>query len=140
MSATRGQRPELSRCTRVLVVDEHALSRKVVALMLKMSGHETLAVASVADALDSIVTFGPDVVVLEWVFRRAPEIGRGLAATMRARSAELGRALNVIVASHADQPPTFLDEEEVDAYLTKPVAPQVLLLAIATSLKARTAS
>ena len=126
-----------SRPTRILIVDDHALSRNSVALMLKLRGYEAHAVATVDGALAPIETFAPDIVVLEWAFRSAPELGRGLAARMRSRSALLGRALAVIVTSHAEQPPDFREQEEIEAYFTKPVAPHILVSAIAAVVASR---
>lgn len=52
----------------------------------------------------------------------------------------LGRPLPVIVASHVDEPHGFLNEEEVEAYFTKPVAPHNLDAAIAAALARRSRS
>lgn len=135
---TSRERPARRTGARVLIVDDHPLSRNSVALMLKLRGYDVLAVATAEEALASITTFAPDVVVLEWAFRGMPERGRGLSATMRTRSALLGRALSVIVTSHVDEPHGFRDEEDVEAYFTKPVAPHVLDSAITSALAART--
>src|SRR5689334_22117585 len=55
-----------SRRVKVLVVDEHGPSISVLCHVLSSFGHTCMGVASAAEALDSVVSFEPDVVVYEW--------------------------------------------------------------------------
>lgn len=122
---------------RVLLVDEHPVSRKAVAVMLRLQGFECIAVADVNEAFTAIERFSPDVAVLDWVFRASPEQGRGLAGRLRTRSQQLGKPLAVIVTSHADEPCGFREEEMVESYLTKPVEPHDLVAAIEEAMGSR---
>ena len=50
---------------RVLVVDDHADSREVIALMLQREGYEVNCAADGREALDSVIYKTPDVVLLD---------------------------------------------------------------------------
>lgn len=115
---------------RVLIVDDHALSARAMLLMFRARGYECVAVATPDDAIASIESFRPHVIVLEWAFRDPRHRGLGCAARLRTRSCELGWPVSIVIASCADQPLEFCDREGVDRYFTKPVAPHVLRAAV----------
>src|SRR5690242_7121532 len=50
---------------RVLIVDDNEDAANSLALVLKLSGHETASVSSAADALTHATEFKPDVVMLD---------------------------------------------------------------------------
>src|ERR1700755_3295119 len=50
---------------RVLIVDDNEDAANSLAMLLKLSGHETAPVYSAADALSHAATFRPDVVLLD---------------------------------------------------------------------------
>lgn len=120
-----------SKQHRVLVVDDHPLSRSALLLSMQLRGYVCHGVASPDEALAAIEEFRPDVVLLEWTFRDPRHHGLGLARKLRARSLELGQQLSVIIVSSADQPTDFREREGVEAYFTKPVASHVLAAAVA---------
>jgi DNA-binding response OmpR family regulator len=100
---------------RVLVVDEYEPSRRAVLAGFERRGYACEAVASEQEALVSIDTFDPDVIVLEWALQRQWQLG--LAARLRDRA---HRPVCIIVVSYANEPNGFVGREQVDAYLTKP--------------------
>ena len=119
----------VSKC-RLLVVDDHALSRKAILAVLRVRGYECAGVGTAGDAVCGIESFAPHVVILEWAFRDPRQCGLGLAEKLRHRSLELARPLSIVVVSHAEQPMAFRVREGVDAYFTKPVAPHVLVAVV----------
>jgi|SRR5579871_2472765 len=50
---------------RVLIVDDNEDAANSLAMVLKLSGHETSSVYSAADALEAAASFKPDVVLLD---------------------------------------------------------------------------
>lgn len=117
----------------MLIVDDHPLSRQAALLTLRLRGYECLAVATADEALSSIDTFCPRVVVMEWAFRNPQDSGLGLANALRTRSN--GRPLGIVVVSCADETPGFREQEGVDAYFRKPVPLHVLVDAIAALVR-----
>lgn len=112
--------------SRLLIVDDHPLSRQALHAAFRGRGYVCSVAGTAEAALSSIETFAPDIVLMEWAFRTPTPAAVGLAAELRARAAACGRSLFVVVVSHADQPPDFRVREDVDAYFTKPVAAHVI--------------
>ena len=110
--------PGLAGSRRVLIVDEHALSRAVLTAAFQLRGHVCRAVATVAEALLSVDVFAPDIAIIEWNFRDGS--GRQLSRRLRTRSTESGRPLRVIALSALDEPHDFRLDESIDAYFVKP--------------------
>lgn len=109
--ASEGERP------RVLIVDDHALSNRVMTLVLRIRGFQSIAVTSEAQALVSIEEFQPDVVILEWANRH----GRTVEQAARFRRLA-GRRIAIIVVTHEATKPGVEVLGHVDGYFTKPVA------------------
>jgi len=122
------------RNQRLLIVDEYVPSRTVLLIALRMRGHECLGVGSAADALASVDTFEPSVILLEWDFRDGT--GRGLSDRLRTRSRSCGRSLVVIVVSVTNEPPGFLLHDSADEYLTKPAHAELIESAFERHLRA----
>jgi CheY-like chemotaxis protein len=102
-------------CHRVLILDEHGPSISVLIHMLEARGCTCMAVSTVAEALDCIAAFEPDVVLYEW--HRHDGSGAGLAKRLR----EASTTLKIVIALSAhDEPDRFREREPVDAYITKP--------------------
>ncbi len=99
---------------RILVLDDHQQSRTIACLLLRAAGHTCEPVTSVMEALMSLDSFKPDVLIYE-CHRRAGD-GLGLARQLRSRAP----GLQIIVTSALDEPEGFAAREPIDAYLTKP--------------------
>jgi CheY-like chemotaxis protein len=54
-----------ARPRRVLIVDDNEDAANSLAMILKLSGHETDSVYTAADALERVTAFRPDVVLLD---------------------------------------------------------------------------
>lgn len=107
----------LGRVLRVLLLDEHPGSRRMLRFVLGTSGHHVASVGTPDEAMEVLRDFRPDAVVYDWDTRTGPLLGFGrqvreLVLTVRA----------VIVMSTRDEPADFCTEEGVDAYFTKPCA------------------
>jgi CheY-like chemotaxis protein len=57
--------PSQTRPRRVLIVDDNEDAANSLAMILKLSGHETASVYTAADALERVTAFKPDVVLLD---------------------------------------------------------------------------
>jgi two-component system CheB/CheR fusion protein len=57
--------PSKASPRRVLIVDDNEDAANSLAMILKLSGHETASVYTAMDALERAVTFRPDVVLLD---------------------------------------------------------------------------
>lgn len=100
---------------RILLLDEH---RPVLKLVLVGRGHVCDAVDTAADALRSVASFDPDVVLYEWHLSRAT--GRGFARAARSIAARQHRRIVIVAISTQEEPEHFRATEDVDDYLTKP--------------------
>ena len=100
---------------KVLVLDDHAPSNAVLCHALTSHGHVCEAVTTVAEALDCVAFFRPDVVLYEWNLRDGSEVG--LPRRLRAAATSV---VAVIALSVINEPDGFCSSEGVDAYLTKP--------------------
>lgn len=97
----------------VLVVDDDDQFRETVALWLAGSGWEVLEAANGAEALE-LLDDSVDVLVLD---RRMPELP-GSEVVDRVEGASFdGR----IVVVSAYEPDSYLDEDDVAEYITKPI-------------------
>jgi two-component system, cell cycle sensor histidine kinase and response regulator CckA len=120
---------------RVLVVDDHAINRKLLRVMLGSGGHETVEAADGVEALEHLQGGGFDAVISDVFMPRMD--GYRLTHEIR-RSAEL-RHLPLIIYSS-----TYLSDSDqglalsagADLFLRKPAAAEVILSAL-TRLAAR---
>jgi DNA-binding response OmpR family regulator len=104
---------------RVVLIDDHAQSNRVMMIALRMHGFTCKAVETVADALAAMGSFRPDVVLLEWASRFERHVDR--ARRIRERAVETGRSLAIVVVTHEPERPPADVLAMVDGYLTKPV-------------------
>jgi DNA-binding response OmpR family regulator len=107
----------IRRSLRVVVLDEHPGSRRMMCFVLGNSGHEVIPVATQAEALDALARFRADAIIYDWDTRGGPLLGLGhrlreQAVTIRA----------VVVVSARDEPTGFCLDEAIDGYFTKPCA------------------
>ncbi len=105
---------------RILIVDDYPASQVTTRHVLGLCGHICTSVERGDTALRAIDTFRPNAVVLEWNLRDGS--GIGLSRALRERSTTLEQELAILIVSTADEPTGFRDQEDVDAYFTKPVS------------------
>jgi signal transduction histidine kinase len=110
---------------RVLVVDDDPYARDLINAVLERAGATVVAAASVAEALENLASWPPDVMVCDLVM--PGDDGFALRAHTRALRATAGRHLPAIAFS------AFLGERDhaldagFDAWLAKPAEPGALI-------------
>ena len=113
---------------RVLLVEDHADTRELFALILLSNGFTVDVAATGQQAVDQAAVSAPDVVVLDL---QLPDMdGWSAARHLRAHPATMHTAI-VAVSAHAyDQDEARAREVGCDAFVAKPCAPPELLSAI----------
>ena len=118
---------------RVLVVDDSAAIRELIAVNLELEGYDVRRAADGQEALDVAVQWRPDVVTLDVVMPRLD--GMETCARLRADPATAGVAV-VMVTGRAQAADRERGEAAgVDAYLTKPFEPAELVATVARLAK-----
>jgi CheY-like chemotaxis protein len=114
---------------RVLVVDDSAPIRELIAVNLELEGYDVRRAADGQEALEVAAQWRPDVVTLDVVMPRLD--GLETCARLRADPATAGVAVVMVTgrAQAADQERG--DAVGVDAYLTKPFEPAELVATVA---------
>ena len=115
---------------RVLIVEDDADSRDLLATILAQEGAEVTAVETVREALGATRHAGPDVIVCDLAM--PGDDGFAFIAAIRSRSSEHGRAIPALALSAYARPE---DRERALAAgfqldLSKPVEPRALLEAV----------
>jgi CheY-like chemotaxis protein len=114
---------------RVLVVDDSAPIRELIAVNLELEGYDVRRAADGQEALDVAVLWRPDVVTLDVVMPRLD--GLETCARLRAHPATAGVGI-VVVTGRAQAADRERGEAAgVDAYLTKPFEPAELVATVA---------
>lgn len=113
---------------RVLVVDDDELTREILATILDLEEFDVDLAADGQEALASIASALPDVVVLDVMM---PGID-GFEVLRRIRADEAAAHLPVILLTARDTAEDRRTGEEAgaDSYLTKPFSPLALIAAI----------
>jgi CheY-like chemotaxis protein len=119
-----GERP-----LRLLVVDDYAVNRKVIAMMLAPLGCEILEADNGQSALDLLTERAVDVVLLDF---NMPVMG-GLETTRRLRADPRWRKLPIVclTAGMMDDERTAAVQAGMDAFLDKPIEMSSLVSTVA---------
>jgi len=114
----------MESAARVLVVEDHADSRAMLAEMLGLEGHEVTAVASGAEAVQIAETSRFDVAIVDIGLRGM----NGHEVARRLRSS-LGDAIVLVAVTGYGQPEDIEQSRAAgfDAHVTKPVSADELL-------------
>jgi two-component system, sensor histidine kinase len=126
-----GQRPPLKiNPKRILVVDDNADAANTLAELLRLDGHEAQSVYSAKGALDSIGSYGPDVVLLDIGL---PEMD-GYQIAQRIR--ETSRGIRLIALTGYGQAEDLVRTRAAgfDAHMVKPVDFDVLQRTIGATI------
>lgn len=113
---------------RILVVDDSAVIRQLITVNLEMEGFEVHTAVDGQDALDKVHDVRPDVMTIDVIMPRLD----GFATVQRLRADARTRELKIAMVSAAAQDVDLRRgvEAGVDAYLTKPFDPDVLIRTI----------
>lgn len=128
------------RAPRILLADDDAVSRKLLASALERSGFEVHTAEHGEEALRSITVLEPDLLVLDF---EMPELnGAEVCRELRASENEAWRDLPVIMlTAHAgEQEEIVCLEAGANDFVTKPVSREILTARIQTQLRLRALS
>ncbi len=105
---------------RALIVDDKSMDRRVMGDMLWSLGFETETVAEGGNALDRLLAFWPDVVLLDWVLPEGMS-GRAVIREIRAMIPKGGPAIIVITGKANHGIEAAAREAGADGCLIKPI-------------------
>lgn len=105
---------------RVLIVEDDAVSRQLLARTIEQAGHETLEATDGVEAWDVFLTESPDVVVSDWLMPRLD--GLELCRRIREAKSGSGYAYVILITSLGDDDRVIEGMQAgADDYLTKPL-------------------
>jgi len=110
---------------RVLVVDDNDVTRQLISMNLELEGFEVMSAVDGQDCLDKVHEIRPDAVTLDVMMPRLD----GIRTAARLREDPRTRTVKIVMVTAAAQERDRARGEEVgvDAYLTKPFDPSVLV-------------
>jgi CheY-like chemotaxis protein len=116
------------RPTRVLVVDDEAVIRQLIAINLELEGFEVHEAVDGLDALDKARELDPDVVTLDVMM---PGLD-GFATARKLRGDPSTRRARIVLISARTRPADLERGDDVgaDAYITKPFDPDEVVDAV----------
>ena len=122
-----------ARSSRILVVDDNAANRDVLARRLTREGHRVVTANSGAAALELVASQDFDLVLLDLIM---PEMS-GFEVLRRLKASEHSKDLPVIVISALDEIDSVVRciESGAEDYLTKPFNPVLLRARVGASLE-----
>ncbi len=111
-----------------MVVDDTESIRRLIRLNLEIEGYEVVEAVDGQDCLDLVGEAQPDLVVIDVVMPRMD----GFAAAAALRADPRTASLPIVVVTTQSQPADRRRAEQigVDAYVTKPFEPAVLMTTI----------
>ena len=123
----------MSKGVSVLLVEDEAAQRKLIAEILAREGHEVREAGTVDEALDEISQAVPDLILCDW---RMPG-GNGGVLLDEVRARALGCAFIVMTAYGSISHAVDAIRRGADDYLGKPFERDALLLAVQRVLRTR---
>jgi CheY-like chemotaxis protein len=111
---------------KILIVDDSSYARTLVKRMLEKEGHEVCEASSGMDALEQLPTCQPDLVTMDLLM---PGM-EGLELIGHLKSMQPDLKIIVITADIQDETRRELMDAGADAFLNKPVSPEVLVNAV----------
>ncbi len=126
----------MSAAKRVLIVDDEAPIREMIAVALEMAGYECLEADNARDAHQLVVDNPPDLVLLDWMM---PGMS-GIEFARRLRKDTLTAEIPIIMLTAKGEEDSKVKglEAGVDDYITKPFSPRELVARLKTVLRRTT--
>jgi two-component system phosphate regulon response regulator PhoB len=126
----------MSASKRVLIVDDEAPIREMIAVALEMAGYECDEADSAQSAHARIVDNKPDMLLLDWMMPGTS----GIEFARRLRKDEVTAGIPIIMlTAKADEDNKIQGlEAGVDDYITKPFSPRELVARLKTVLRRAT--
>ncbi|BBB27917.1 phosphate regulon transcriptional regulator PhoB [Amphritea japonica] len=121
---------------RVLIVDDEAPIREMIAVALEMAGYECMEADSAQAAHPMIVDNLPDMILLDWMM---PGIS-GIEFARRLRKDEMTSDIPIIMLTAKTDEDNKIQglETGIDDYITKPFSPRELVARLKTVLRRTT--
>ena len=121
---------------RVLIVDDEAPIREMIAVALEMAGYTTLEADNASTAHAMILDEQPDLVLLDWMMPGTS----GIELAKRLRNDPITKEIPVIMlTAKADEDNKIQGlEQGVDDYITKPFSPRELVARLKAVLRRTT--
>ncbi|MFC6670651.1 phosphate regulon transcriptional regulator PhoB [Marinobacterium aestuariivivens] len=126
----------MSASKRVLIVDDEAPIREMIAVALEMAGYECLEADNARDAHEIVVDSTPDLVLLDWMMPGMT----GIDFARRLRNDEMTAEIPIIMLTAKGEEDSKVKglEAGVDDYITKPFSPRELVARLKTVLRRTT--
>ena len=121
---------------RVLIVDDEAPIREMIAVALEMAGYECLEAASVQEAHSHIVDHKPDMVLLDWMLPGTS----GVEFARRLKRDDMTAEMPIIMLTAKGEEDNKVQwlEAGADDYITKPFSPRELVARLKAVLRRAT--
>ena len=119
---------------RILVVDDHRHIQRLVGFHLERAGHEVETAGDGAIGLEKVVSFSPDLIILDWVMPNVS--GMDMMRSLQADSAHKKIPVVFLTAKAQDGDVTEGWSSGATWYLTKPFNPADLLTVVTRVLEA----
>ncbi len=121
----------------VLIVDDEAPIREMIAVALQMAGYQCLEAENAQTAHALIVDHQPDIILLDWMM---PEIS-GLELARRLKREPMSAEIPIIMLTARGEEDNKIQglEAGADDYITKPFSPRELIARLKAVLR-RTAT
>lgn len=126
----------MSASKRVLIVDDEAPIREMIAVALEMAGYECSEADNAQDAHAKIVDNKPDMVLLDWMMPGTS----GIEFARRLRKEEVTADIPIIMLTAKTDEDNKIKglETGVDDYITKPFSPRELVARLKAVLRRTT--
>lgn len=121
---------------RVLIVDDEAPIREMIAVALEMAGYECIEAESAQVAHPLIVDNKPDMILLDWMMPGTS----GVEFARRLRKDEMTSDIPIIMITAKGDEDNKIQglESGIDDYITKPFSPRELVARLKTVLRRTT--
>ncbi len=126
----------MSSSKRVLIVDDEAPIREMIAVALEMAGYECLEADSAQTAHGLIIDAKPDMVLLDWMMPGTS----GIEFARRLRKDDLTADIPIIMLTAKGEEEHKIKglESGIDDYIIKPFSPRELVARLKTVLRRAT--
>lgn len=126
----------MSSSKKVLIVDDEAPIREMIAVALEMAGYECMEAESANQAHALIVDNKPDMVLLDWMMPGT----NGIDFARRLRKDEMTSDIPIIMLTAKGEEDSKIKglEAGVDDYITKPFSPRELVARLKAVLRRTT--
>jgi two-component system phosphate regulon response regulator PhoB len=120
----------------VLIVDDEAAIREMIAVALEMAGYHCLEASNCKDAHASIVDRKPDMILLDWMLPGTT----GLEFTRRLKRDDLTKEIHIILLTAKGEEDNKIQglDSGADDYITKPFSPRELVARLKAVLRRAT--